>query len=72
MQSTTSMILDSEVVAFDVGEKKLLPFQTLSTRKRKDVNIEDIKVRVALFIFDCIFLNGKSLIKEPLKKRWVG
>ncbi|KAI7901663.1 ATP-dependent DNA ligase [Cokeromyces recurvatus] len=67
--STTSFILDCEAVAWDKEEGKILPFQVLSTRKRKDVKEEEITVRVALFAFDCLYLNGKSLIREPLQKR---
>lgn len=37
-----------QVVAWDPVEKKLLPFQTLSTRKRKDEKAENVKVRVIL------------------------
>jgi hypothetical protein len=46
-------------VAWDKAESKILPFQVLSTRKRKDVKEEDITVRVAVFAFDCLYLNGK-------------
>ena len=38
---------------------KLLPFQELSRRKRKDVKAEDIKVNVCLFAFDLLFLDGE-------------
>ena len=38
---------------------KLLPFQELSRRKRKDVKVEDIKVWVCLFAFDLLYLNGE-------------
>ena len=36
-------MLDAEAVAIDKTTKKLLPFQELSKRKRKDVKIEDIQ-----------------------------
>jgi DNA ligase-1 len=35
-----------------------MPFQELSKRKRKDVKVEDIQVRVCLFAFDLLYLNG--------------
>ncbi|KAG0178842.1 hypothetical protein DFQ29_002910 [Apophysomyces sp. BC1021] len=65
----TSFILDCEAVAWDCEKKVILPFQVLSTRKRKDVKEEDIKVQVAIFAFDCLYLNGESLLQEPLEKR---
>lgn len=37
----------------------MLPFQELSRRKRKDVKEEDIKVKVHLFAFDLLYLNGE-------------
>lgn len=64
-----SFILDTEAVAWDRSEKKILPFQVLSTRKRKDVKEEDIKVRVCIFAFDILYLNGRSLTKLPLRER---
>lgn len=64
-----SAIIDAEVVAFSKEEHKILPFQTLSTRARKNVKMEDIKVAVCLFPFDLIFLNGESLVKQPLRTR---
>ena len=44
---------------WDSEEKRLLEFQKLSTRKRKDVKAEDIKVKVHLFAFDLLYLNGE-------------
>ena len=38
---------------------ELQNFQTLSNRARKDVNLSDIKVRVAVFAFDLMYLNGQ-------------
>lgn len=57
--SVTSFILDSEVVAYDLASDKILPFQTLSTRAKKGVQIEDVKVQVCLFAFDLLYLNGQ-------------
>ena len=54
-----SFILDCETVGWDREEKKVLPFQQLMTRKRKDVIVDDVKVRVCVFAFDLLFLNGK-------------
>lgn len=65
----TSFILDCEAVAWDRVEKKILPFQVLSTRKRKDVVEGEIKVQICLFAFDLLYLNGTSLLKESLKER---
>jgi DNA ligase 1 len=56
---TTSFVLDCESVAWDLVEKKVLPFQQLMTRKKKDVKIEDVKVKVCVFAFDLLFLNGE-------------
>jgi DNA ligase-1 len=64
-----SFILDAEVVAWDVNEKKILPFQTLSTRKRKDVKNEDVAVQVVLFGFDLLSLNGKSYMRTSYERR---
>ncbi|KAI8080089.1 ATP-dependent DNA ligase [Halteromyces radiatus] len=67
--TTTSFILDCEAVAWDIEKECILPFQILSTRKRKDVKEEEITVRVAIYGFDCLYLNGKSLLQEPFVER---
>jgi DNA ligase-1 len=54
-----SFVLDCEAVAWDKDEKRLLPFQQLMTRKRKDVAVEDVKVKVCVFGFDFLFYNNK-------------
>ncbi|KAH7910937.1 ATP-dependent DNA ligase [Hygrophoropsis aurantiaca] len=68
-ESTKSFVLDAEAVAIDKTTGKLMPFQELSRRKRKDVKVEDIQVRVCLFAFDILFLNGEPLLQKPLCER---
>ncbi|KAI7852753.1 ATP-dependent DNA ligase, partial [Circinella umbellata] len=67
--TTSSFILDCEAVAWDREKKCILPFQVLSTRKRKDVKEEEITVQVAIFAFDCLYMNGESLLQESLRTR---
>lgn len=64
-----SFIIDAEAVAWDREAKKILPFQVLSTRKRKDVEEGSIKVRVCLFAFDLLFYDGESLLQKSLTQR---
>jgi DNA ligase-1 len=66
---TKSVVIDAEAVAFDRETNKILPFQILSTRGRKNIDEKDIKVNVAVYAFDCLFLNGVNLLREPLTKR---
>ncbi|XP_027715071.1 DNA ligase 1 isoform X2 [Vombatus ursinus] len=67
--SVVSCILDSEAVAWDRVKKQIQPFQVLSTRKRKEVEEAEIQVQVCLYAFDLIYLNGQSLVREPLSRR---
>ncbi|KAJ1017853.1 hypothetical protein NDA16_005169 [Ustilago loliicola] len=64
----TSFIMDAEVVAMDL-DGRLLPFQTLANRSRKDVNLHDIKVKVGVFAFDLMYLDGESLLKSSFRTR---
>jgi DNA ligase-1 len=68
-KETTSFIIDCEVVAWDPKEKKILPFQQLSTRKRKDAQVDDVTVQVCLFAFDLIYRNNKSFLNESFAVR---
>ena len=46
-----------------------MPFQELARRKRKDVKVEDIQVKVKLFAFDLLYLNGEPLLDHDLAAR---
>lgn len=78
LPSVQSFILDSEIVAVEEesankegdnqgGKTRLLPFQDLSRRKRKSENGDEIRVKI--FAFDLMYLNGTSLINRPLRER---
>ena len=73
MQATASnvesFVIDCESVAIDPGTGEIQPFQILSTRKREEKNVDDIKIPVCLFAFDCLYLNGKSLLESTLAER---
>jgi len=63
-------VLDAEVVAIDPTKgNTILPFQTLSTRGRKEVVADNVNVRVCLFVFDILELNGESLLNRTLEER---
>ncbi|CAI7614865.1 unnamed protein product [Penicillium manginii] len=68
-EGVESFVLDCETVAWDTINKKVLPFQQLMTRKRKDVKEEDIKVKVCVFAFDLLFFNGEPVVKKSLRER---
>jgi len=64
-----NFIIEGEGVAVD-KDGKLLPFQTVMQRKRK-YGIEEYvkKIPVCIFLFDLLYLNGKSYIQEPYPER---
>ncbi|KXT13760.1 hypothetical protein AC579_6598 [Pseudocercospora musae] len=68
-KGTKSFVLDCETVAWDVEKKHVLPFQQLMTRKKKEVKAEDIKVKVCVFAFDILYLDGEALVNRPFRER---
>ncbi|KAJ3535503.1 hypothetical protein NMY22_g6460 [Coprinellus aureogranulatus] len=72
MQKSPSMhsfILDAEIVAVDSVTEELKSFQELSNRARKDVRLADIKVCVAVFVFDLLYHNGEPYLQQTFRKR---
>jgi DNA ligase-1 len=65
------VILDGEVVA--LGEAgRPLPFQDLMRRFRRVHDVEALvaEIPLALHFFDCVMLEGESLIDDPYARRW--
>lgn len=64
------VILDGEAIGFDPGTGKYLPFQETVQRKRKyEVDLFSQNVPLRLVAFDCLYLNGRSLIEEKYQVR---
>src|SRR3989338_10477510 len=63
-------ILDTEALAYNVESEEFLPFQETTKRRRKH-GIEEMAKKLPLraFVFDVMYLNGKSLIDENLESR---
>ncbi|CAH0380784.1 unnamed protein product [Bemisia tabaci] len=59
------LILDAEVLMIDLKDGKPLPFGSLGVHKRNDY----ADANVCLFVFDCMYLNGESLLDKPIKER---
>lgn len=53
-----SFILDAEIVAIDPTDGSLRSFQELSNRARRDVKLDEVKISVAVFAFDLMYLNN--------------
>lgn len=64
VEPVQSFIIDAEVVAIGADESQLLPFQTLANRSRKDVNLNEVKVKVGVFAFDLMYLDGKVSVSR--------
>jgi len=63
-----NFIIEGEAVA--CKNNVLKPFQILMRRRRKyDVEKYMSMIPVCLFVFDVLYLNGKSLIKKPFSDR---
>lgn len=65
-----SVILDSEALAYNPESEEFLPFQQTSQRRRK-YGVEEAvkKLPLKAFVFDIMYLNGRSLMDTPLKER---
>jgi DNA ligase 1 len=69
--SHAPFILDGEVVALDAAGRPL-PFQELMRRFRRVHGVEALarEMPLALHLFDCLVIEGRSLVGEPYSRRW--
>ncbi|MFB0535593.1 MAG: ATP-dependent DNA ligase, partial [Anaerolineae bacterium] len=64
-------ILEGEAVAVD-AQGRPLPFQHLMRRfRRKHAVAAAVKeIPIQLYLFDALYIDGKTLVDAPYKKRW--
>ncbi len=64
------IIIEGEIVAYDLTKEKILPFQQVAQRKRKydvDQKIEEIPVRV--YLFDVLYCYNESRLDTSYLER---
>ena len=66
--SSGGVVLDGEMVAV-TAQGTIRPFQELATRKKGAITVDEVTVNVCVFMFDCMVLDGRSLVDEPLEAR---
>jgi len=63
-------IFDSEAIGFNPETGEFLAFQETISRKRKyEIKDKANEVPICFFIFDCLYLDGQSLINKKLTER---
>lgn len=69
--SAEEAIVEGEIMAVS-REGKPMPFQNLSRRIQRKYEIEKMirEIPVRIDLFEIIYINGKNIMHEPLRKRW--
>jgi DNA ligase-1 len=64
-------IIEGEVIGFDPKTGNPIPFQQLSRRVQRKYDIDRMikKIPVRMFLFDIVYLNGKTLFDESYSER---
>lgn len=65
-----NFIIEGEIVAYDLTNDRILPFQQVSQRKRKhDIEQKISEVPVRVYLFDALFAQNKAVLDEGYLKR---
>ncbi len=69
--SAESALLDAELVGYDRERGRPVAFQQLSRRVRRKYDVEELSetIPTTLHVFDLPFVEGASLLDEPLSER---
>lgn len=70
MLAVEDIILDGETIGYNAEMDHFAPFQETVQRKRKH-GVEEFakKIPLSTFVFDILYLNGKSFLNFPFAKR---
>ncbi|WP_254537088.1 ATP-dependent DNA ligase [Halomarina litorea] len=69
--SADACILDGEAVGVDPDTGRPVPFQEFSRRIKREHDVRELveAIPVALYCFDCLVVDGESLLDAPLDER---
>jgi DNA ligase-1 len=68
--NVSSLICEGEAIVYDDQTQTFLPFQQTVKRKRKhDVEQMSVEMPLRLYLFDLLYLDGKSLLDRTHKYR---
>ncbi len=66
-----TLICEGEAIGYDPNTDTFLPFQETVKRKRKHgIKEAATEFPLKLFLFDLLYLNGKSLLDDPHEERY--
>lgn len=66
-----TLICEGEAIGYDPNTDTFLPFQETVKRKRKHgITQAATEFPLKLFLFDLLYLNGKSLLDDPHEERY--
>jgi DNA ligase-1 len=69
--SAERCVLDGEAVGYDPDTGRPVTFQRFSRRIKRESDVEALaeEIPAALFLFDCLAVDGESLLDAPLRER---
>jgi len=68
--TATTLVLDGEAIAFDAAERPH-PFQITMRRFGRKLNVDSMRADLPIraFFFDCLYVDGQSLVDRPYAER---
>jgi DNA ligase-1 len=68
--AATTLVLDGEAIAFDAAERPH-PFQITMRRFGRKLDVESMRVTLPIraFYFDCLYVDGRSLVDRAYRER---